>query len=68
MEKKKKKLNLKSFAAGITAGGLILVAGSITSLFNKAKNSLIVLLISIGVVLLGLALYKLLSKRNKNAE
>lgn len=68
MEKKKKKLNLTSFAAGITAGGLILVAGSITSIINKAKNSFITLLISIGVVVFGLLLYKFLLKRKKNAK
>ena len=66
MEKKKKKLSLTSFAAGITAGGLILVAGSITSIFNKVKGSISTLLISIAIVCAGIALYKILSKKKKN--
>ena len=68
MENKKKKFNLTSFAAGITAGGLVLVAGSITSIIDKAKNSLFALLVSVGIVVFGLLLYKFLMKRKKNAE
>lgn len=59
----KKKLNLGSFGAGITAGGIILLAGIIPSLFKGEEGSFSSLLIALGVICLGLAIHKYLGKK-----
>lgn len=64
---KKKKLNLGSFGAGISAGGIILAVGVLPSVFKGEEGSISSLLIALGIACVGVAIHKFLGK-NKDVE
>lgn len=59
----KKKLNLGSIGAGITAGGIILLAGIIPTLFKGEEGSLSSFFIALGIICLGIVIHKYLGKK-----
>lgn len=68
MEKKKKKMSLTSFGAGICGGGIVLLAGILPSLFKGAEGSFKTTLICVAIVIVGLLIHKLGRNIEKRKE
>ena len=61
---KKRRINPASFGAGVTAGGLVLVAGALPPLFKGEEGSILRLIICVAIVFAGLALHKYSVKKD----